>query len=214
MRLAVLAESEADEDVLRLLVEAILKRPTAAIGHYQLRSRGWPSVLQVLPSVFRNIYFETDADALVVLADSNHSAPHWSTLDTSQQPDAKKCRVCRMSATIDAIRPRTVGRPERAPLKTAIGVCTPAIEGWLRIGLNPHVGEADWVRGLQENRFPYTTDELKEQVYGHARAPGSIIRRRALEEARRIVDDPALLQLLEVRFPGGFGSMATEIRTW
>ena len=69
MKVAILSESPADEAALRELVAGVLGDGVhfTAPG---LRARGWPQVGQLLPAVIRHLHFNTDADALVVVAGS------------------------------------------------------------------------------------------------------------------------------------------------
>src|SRR4029079_15868650 len=72
MKVALLSESLADEEVLRVLVGAVLGAAPQFLGA-GFRARGWPNVAQVLPAVIRHLHFNTDADALVVTCDSDDS---------------------------------------------------------------------------------------------------------------------------------------------
>jgi hypothetical protein len=71
MKVVVLSESSADEAAIRVLVNGILGRETEDVPSLPLRSRGWPSVIKVLPTVIKFLYYRTDAEALVVIADSD-----------------------------------------------------------------------------------------------------------------------------------------------
>ncbi|MFQ5796704.1 MAG: hypothetical protein ACE5JP_16875, partial [Candidatus Bipolaricaulia bacterium] len=80
MKVAVLSESPADEAAVRILVEGILGRQTQPIDPPRsLRIRGWTSILNKtneLSAVLRSLYFYTNAEALVLVVDSNHSPVH------------------------------------------------------------------------------------------------------------------------------------------
>ena len=74
MKVAILSESSADDAALRILVDGVLGVRTEEIDlSGTLRSRGWPAVRTVLPVVLKYLQYRTDADGLVVVADSNHS---------------------------------------------------------------------------------------------------------------------------------------------
>ena len=75
MKLAILSESPADEAALQVLVGYVLGEPFATLKT-ALRARGWPSVEQVLPPIIRHLHFNTDADGLVVVVDSDDSIVH------------------------------------------------------------------------------------------------------------------------------------------
>lgn len=81
MKVAVLGESPIDEAAVRVLVEGILVRQTQQVEYFQLRSRGWPSVLRILPNVLQHLYYRTDAEGLVVVADLDDSPLHQETHD-------------------------------------------------------------------------------------------------------------------------------------
>jgi hypothetical protein len=209
MKVAILSESEADEAVIRALIEGILGKSTEVVPHIQLRSRGWPAVRDVLPAVLRHLQYQTDAEALVVVADSNNSPVHQA--DHAPEDTDTRCRFCelRRSAqrTLQCLRP--VGT--RQLIHVAIGLAVPSLEAWLLCGRDPGVTENAWIGGLQNKREPYTKNGLKHRVYGTDIPNIEILKRRGIEEARRLVND---LATLESRFPAGFGSFADQIRAW
>lgn len=143
MKVAVLSESSADEAAVRLLVEAVLGVQTTSPEPLTLRSRGWPAVRDVLPTVIRHLHFQTDVEGLVVVADSDRSVIHTVQHDMTEdgQPG---CRVCELRNVHQFTRHRMAERVGRAPLKVAIGVAVPAVEGWYARGVVPHVNEAAW----------------------------------------------------------------------
>lgn len=102
-------------------------------------------------------------------------------------------------------------RQGRAELKVAIGLAVPAIEAWYLVGKNHQVGEAAWIVGLNAKKPPFSRKELKQLVYGSDRPSIELETERAKEEARRIVDNIAAIELA---FSAGFGSMAREICSW
>lgn len=209
MNVAVLGESPADEAVIRILTAAVVGIPINPVD-VRLRSRGWPSVRNQLPSVIRFLHYRSDADALVMVVDSN-------TTPVSQ-PDENDNRVPHSDSRlveVQSIASKTLAdigpRPHRARLRIAIGIAVPALEGWLRCGVDPHVNEATWERGLQSGDCPYSKPQLKQDVYGTI-SPSSVLQtERAGLEATRLAND---LGVLEGHFPIGFGSLAGELRTW
>lgn len=209
MKIAVLSESEADEAVLRVLVEGILGTRTEPVPHIPLRSRGWPAVRNLLPVVLLHLQYRTDADALVVLVDSNHSPVHQASHRTEEADT--RCRLCELqrsaSRTLQGFSPTGEGRL----IRVAIGLAVPSLEAWLRCGHDTDVSEAAWQEGLNRKRDPYTRNELKNRVYGTDRPGLGLQKRRGIEEAERLTQD---LATLEDRFPVGFGSFAARIRTW
>jgi len=209
MKVAILSESEADETVIRVLVGGILGRPTEPVSHLSLRSRGWPAVRNVLPAVLRHLQYSTEAEALVVVADSNHTPTHQS----HHLPDDadNKCRFCELqriaSRTIQSLRPAG----NRQLIQIAIGLAIPSLEAWLRCGRDPDVTEAKWNEGLDRRHDPYSKNDLKYRVYGTDRPNLEHLKHRGVEEAKRLITD---LATLENRFPAGFGTFATQIRGW
>lgn len=209
MKIAVLSESPADEAAIRILVEGLLGSPIKSIND-NLRSRpgGWPMVCRVLPGVLRALHYQTDAEALVVVVDSNHSPIHQPSHGQSGQSEPR-CRICRLRNTVSGISLRP--RSSLPPIKTAFGLAVPAIEAWYLCGKDPHVTEAAWVQGLQSGSYPYTKNGLKENVYGTDRPSLVLETRFAIEEAQRVSYD---LSMLERLFQNGFGTLAREVRGW
>jgi hypothetical protein len=126
MKVAVLSESEADEAAIRILVDGVLGISTEPISGPSLRSRGWPSVDQVLPSVLKHLHYRTDADGFVVVVDSDDSPVHDASHDESGA-SAEGCRLCLIRAHLGQVQKelRALGRPV---LKTAVGLACPCIE--------------------------------------------------------------------------------------
>lgn len=210
MKVAVLGESAADESAIEILARAILGRPTEPVAGPRLRSRGWPSVANDLPTVIKHLYYRTDAEGLIVVVDSNSSPVH--ELAHEEQSGANPgCRLCRLqevaSVTIAQLRPV----PARMTPKTAIGLAVPAIEAWYQSGIDPHVTEANWLQSARRGAPPYSTPQLKQAVYGTDRPPLDLERQRAVEEATRLARD---LEPLESAFPNGFGHLARALRVW
>lgn len=209
MKIAVLSESPADEAAIRILVEGLIDSQTESIDlNLRTRPGGWPMVRNVLPEVLRTLHYQTDAEALVVVVDSNHSPIHQPSHDPSGQSDPK-CRICQLRDTVSGITLRS--RSGLPPIKTAFGLAVPAIEAWYRCGNDPHVTESAWVQALQSGSYPYTKNRLKEDVYGTDRPSLRLETNRAIEEAQRVSRD---LSLLEKLFQNGFGHLAKDVRCW
>lgn len=209
MNVAFLGESPADEAVIRILTAAAVGIPINPVD-VPLRSRGWPSVRNQLPSIIRFLHFRSDADALVMVVDSNSTSVSQRDENNNRVPhsDSRLVELQSMaSKTLADIGPR----PHGARLRIAIGIAVPALEGWLRCGVDPHVNEAAWERGLQSGDCPYSKAQLKQDVYGTI-SPSSVLQtERAGLEATRLAND---LGILEGHFPIGFGSLVDELRTW
>jgi hypothetical protein len=94
-------------------------------------------------------------------------------------------------------------------LKIAYGVAVPAIEAWYLAATEHGVSEAAWKSGA----FPYSKLVLKEKAYGTSRRSRDHELRLAVNHVRSLVDS-GKLDLLEQRFPAGFGTLAKCLRSW
>ena len=210
MKVAVLSESPADEAAIRILIEGIVGRQTQSADTSQFRRGGVTRAFGILPAVLRHLHCRTDADALVVVVDSDRTPVHKPEHEQAGGAD-ERCRLCKMRRTIDPVLARLRPVQGRPQIKIAVGIAVPAIEAWYRCGLDPHVTEAAWIASLPSGPFPYTTRSLKEDVYETSRPSLELETRRATKEAQRLTQD---LQLLEQCFPTGFGALAREVRSW
>lgn len=223
MKLAILSESPADEAALRVLAGYVLGNPIELVAP-TLRARGWPSVEQVLPSILRHLHFNTAAEGLVVVVDSDDSPVHTPEHD-AQGYHHPLCRVCRLRAVFRRTlknlphpRPRfpqgdspANSTPGRERVLRAVGLAVPAIEAWYLCGRDTSVTEAAWVQGQERGRLPYTRRDLKWRVYGTERPTLPMEIRRAVQEVSRHRGD---VRRLENDFPQGFGSLARDLRDW
>ena len=213
MKLAILSESPADEAALRVLVEYVLGGPFALVAP-NLRARGWPSVEQVLPPILRHLHFNTEADGLVVVVDSDDSPVHTAEHEAPGYHHPL-CRICRLRAvfrrTIKNLPPAKNRSSGQSRVLRAIGVAVPAIEAWLLCGRESSVTEAAWLAGQQSGVQPYSRRDLKWRVYGTDRPSLPLEIKRAVEEVTRHRGD---VRRLENDFPNGFGAMARDLRSW
>jgi len=209
LKLAILSESPADEAALQVLVRDVLKQPFTLV-QASLRARGWPSVEQVLPAIVRHLHFNTDADGLVVVCDSDDSPVHTPAHEAPSYHHPL-CRICRLRA---AFRRTTRNLPPahgRQRVLRAVGVCVPAIEAWLLCGRDTSVTEQAWMAGQESGQLPYTRRDLKWRVYGTERPTLQHEMRRAVQEVSRWHGD---VRRLENDFPNGFGALARDLRSW
>ena len=167
-------------------------------------------MLHVVPTVLRHLHYQTGADALVFVADSNHSPGHQGAPE-AQCEGAVPCRLCRMRNAVERVQNTLRPLPTREPIKVAIGLAAPAVEAWYLCGHRSGVSEAAWFRGMESGAYPYAKNQLKQDVYGTDRPPIDLETTRAGKECRRLIAD---LTLLKARFPVGFGTFAGKIRTW
>jgi len=208
MKVAILSESPADEAALRIFVEGVLRERIEPVQS-GLRARGWPSVVQILPAVIRHLHFNTPAEALVVVVDSDDSVVHG---EEHERPDYfhPQCRLCRLRAVFRQTVKRLPEARGRGRLLRGVGVAVPAIEGWLLCGRDATVTERAWTEGQASERQPYSRKELKNRVYGTERPTLPLETACAVREARRQERD---LRRLENDFPG-FAALARDVRSW
>jgi hypothetical protein len=209
MKVALLSESPADEAALRVLVESVLREMFTLVAP-ALRARGWPSVEQMLPAILRHLHFNTDADGLVVVVDSDDSVVHTAAHEAPGYYHAG-CRICRLRGVFRRTIKNLPPAHGRDRVLRAVGVCVPAIEAWYLCGRDTSVTEAAWVAGQLAGRPPYTRRELKWRVYGTERPTLPHEMKRAVQEVSRHQGD---LRRLENDFPQGFGSLARDLREW
>jgi len=212
MKVAYFAESPADAAALTILAEAVLGRRTEAVTHAGLRSRGWPSVRNVLPAVLKELHYHTDAEGFVLVVDSNGSPPHLSAHEAPNATEPK-CRLCQLRRIADEVQRQVRPRANQKPLNIALGLAVPTIEAWLLCGVDPHVSEAAWANALknQDGRMPYTKNGLKQQLYGTSH-PSLAIETEAMKAAAvRLARD---LGVIEKLFPDGFGVLLRSLRAW
>lgn len=213
MKVAFASESLLDDAALRILVNAVLGAPTQepsgrAAGSLRLRS--WPQPRDRIPTIYRSLYYGSDADALVVVVDSDRSPPHVPEHDSLPDGTHPDCRLCvlrqGLNETYHGIRP-VAGRV----LRFAVGLAVPEIHAWYRCGRDPNVNERVWIAGLRTGNPPYTIPNLKRAVHGTDRVPLDTGLSRVREEAQRLARD---ISRLEDDFPGGFATLAAVVRAW
>jgi len=209
MKLAVLSESPADEAFVQTITTSVLGVATEFPASYQFRSRGWGSLPKLLPSVILELYYATDLDGLLVVADSNGTEPH----ELNHTPEtAKDCRFCKLRLAADERMARLRPVPGRIPLRLAIGLAIPAIEAWYLCGKDPTVTEAAWVNGRREGKLPYTRAELKVRAYSTDRPSLDEEVATAISQSQRHAKDA--LTSLRQWFPAGCGSMLGSMEGW
>lgn len=209
MKIVFFGESTADQEGLTVFTEGILGEPPELVS-MGLEGHGVTGVLNALNGVFRGVYYNSDAQGLVVVVDSDDTELHDPGHDETEE-GRQGCRLCQVRKTIAQARRHLRVRPSRCELKVAIGVAVPAIEAWYLVGKEHQVGEAAWRAGLASKQLPFTRPKLKEMVYGTTRPSLERERECATREARRIIND---INAIETAFPIGFGLMASEIRSW
>jgi hypothetical protein len=209
MKVAILSESPADEAAVRVLVEGVLGIQVEQV-QAGLRARGWPNVAQILPPIIRHLYFNTAAEGLVVVVDSDDSVVHTAGHEAPNYYHPL-CRMCQLRGIFRRTNKKLPLVRGRAGLLRCIGIAVPAVEAWYLCGRDDSVTEAAWIEGQEQGRLPYTRRELKWRVYGTERPSLPLETERALQEVRRHRGD---LRRLEFDFPIGFGLLAQDLREW
>jgi hypothetical protein len=208
LKLAIISESPADEAALKVLVEAVLRERVTWLTP-TLRARGWPSVAQVLPAVIRHLHFNTDADGIVVVVDSDDSLVHTPAHDAPGYYHPH-CRICQLRGVYRQATKKLPPAKGRDRILRAVGVAVPAVEAWYLCGRDERVTEEVWTNGQDTGVMPYTRGELKWRVYGTDRPSLAHETQCALEEVARHRKDT---RRLENDFPG-FASLARDLRSW
>lgn len=211
MKVAIFSESSADEAAIRVLLDGLLGQKTVAPQMPPLRSRGVDAVRRDVPMVLKHLQYGKHAEALVVVRDSDRTPPH---VEAHNQPGGSdpECRLCEIRGIVDQVT-NQFWKQGLSPIRTALGLAVPQMEAWYLIGHDPHVSEASWISGRKHGKLPFPREHLKAKVYGTNRPSLELETRRAREEAERIVREGRLPEL-EQFFPGGFGSLAIDVRNW
>ncbi len=209
MRIGFYCESPADQAAMAVFTEGILGEPPEPIN-MDLEAHSVPGFFRSLDGVYRGVHYNSDAEGLIVVVDSDDALLHS---DAHDAPGAAqdRCRFCQIRKIIERAGNQLKPRPGRPELKVAWGVAVPTIEAWYLVGKNHQVGEAAWKVGLASGTLPLTRQHLKELVYGTNRPSLENETACAVAEARRIIQK---LETIESAFPIGFGLMAKEIQSW
>ena len=208
MKITIFSESPTDEAALRILVEAMLEEEIKEVPRQNtLRSRGFASVENELPVVINSVYYTADTEGLVVVYDSDDTPVHQKE---HSEDEAERCRFCFLERKITGVVKNIKPRPERKPLKIAFGVAVPSIEAWYLCGTKLEVSEDAWRRKLAGETVRYDRTSLKRKVYGEKPFKRKQIE-IAVNEAKRLAQT---LEILEEKFPEGFGNLIREIKSW
>ena len=177
MKIGFYCESPADQAALAVFVEGILGEPPEPIN-MDIEGHGVTGVLSTLDGVIRGVYYNSDADGLViVVGGERHRIAQQRNLRCCKL--AERCRMCQLRKIIAG--PESVEGHTRAYCLegVAVGLTVPAIEAWYLVGKNHEVGEALLdCPVVRRNRRPFTS-QLKQEIYGTER-PQSGWRRSVL----------------------------------
>jgi len=198
--------SPADEAALKIIAAGILGEEIEEIDlPNTIIHRSSSHLDKNLPSVIRGVYYWTDAEALIVVSDSDDSPVH---IEEHEREANNQCRLCQL---IKAVAETIAALKGERVFRVAVGVPVPAIEAWYLCGVNPHVNEATWIRKQNGEKIQYDRKSLKVELYGNDRPAIEILREKAIESAERLAED---LEPLEEFFPQGFGCLIKELRGW
>ncbi len=211
MKVTIFSESPNDEAALRILVETILGEKIEEVPRQnQLRSRGVDKLLEVAPIVIRAAYYQTESEAIVIVCDSDDEPIHDKSHEEENNIESHKCRLCILKRIVSETLVNLKPLSHRQMIKTAVGVAVPSIEAWLLCGMKSDTSEDKWKRKMTGETVRYDKTSLKRNIYGER----PFKQRRmetAISEATRIAQK---LELLEEKFPEGFGNLVREIKSW
>jgi hypothetical protein len=196
MKVSILSESEVDEAGIRILAEAVLGVALTVIDPVRVRARGFPAAMKRIPSTYKSLHWNSDADGLIIVVDSDESPIHEPSHESSgfNDPD---CRWCQIGRTISEIQSQISQRPN-GPLRVAIGLAVPAIEAWYLCGRDIHCTEGHFSREPSNALYEIRRD-LKRKAYGAHPAPHELMKQKAMEECNRVAK---ILPLWSRTFPG------------
>lgn len=206
MKIAFFSESPADEAALKIIVAGILGEEIEETDlPNTIERRSASHVDKLLPNVIKGVFYWTDAEALIVVSDSDDTFVHTKEHETELN---EQCRLCQLRKAVAETVSKLKGKKT---FRVAVGVPVPAIEAWFLCGINPHVNEATWIRKQNGERISYDRKSLKVELYGNDRPAIETLKEKAIESAERLIED---LEQFEELFPQGFGCLINEIRGW
>src|SRR4051794_17301431 len=93
MKIVFFGESPADQEAMAVFTAGILGEPPESID-MGLEAHGVSGVFSTLAGVFRGVFYNSDAEGLVIVFDCDESDMHDSGHD---QPEGSvdRCRLCR-----------------------------------------------------------------------------------------------------------------------
>lgn len=211
MKIAFFSESVADEAALKILIAGILNGEVEETNlPNKLRYRSSSHLDKDLPAVIRGIHYNSNADGLIVVSDSDDKPVHTAEHEEIRN---EKCRLCQLRQSVENIVSKLQPVKGKEIIKVAVGVPVPAIEAWYLYGKNPQIYETTWLRRQNGENIAYDRMRLKVEAYGTNRPSIDLETEKAIIEAHRIIDNN-LLEEFEKAFPYGFGILAKGVRSW
>ncbi len=138
MKIGYYCESPADQAAMAVFTEGILGEPPEPIN-MDLEAHSVPAFFSALDGVFRGVHYNSDAEGLVLVVDSNATELHDSAHDKAGA-DPGSCRLCKIRKSILRAQNQLKPRTDWPKLKVAIGLPVPAIEAWYLAGKEYQVG--------------------------------------------------------------------------
>ena len=92
MKIGFFGESPADQAAMAVLTEGLLGEPPEPIG-MDLEAHGVTGVFSALDGVFRGVYYNSDAQGLVVVVDCDDEELHDPAHD-APGGGGERCRLC------------------------------------------------------------------------------------------------------------------------
>jgi len=159
MKIAFFSESIADESALRILVAGILGEEIEQTNlPNRLEYRSSTHLDRNLPAVIKAVHYNSDADALVVVSDSDDSPVHTSE---HEETSVEKCRLCQLRRAVEETLLRLRPVAGKDIIKVAVGVPVPAIEAWYLFRRNPQLYETTWIRKQNGEKITYDRKSLR-----------------------------------------------------
>ena len=208
MKAAILGESDIDNQLVWRIVQGIRGTDISRVEHPS-SVRSWPRLLYALPSVVKYLYYRTDADALIVIADSDKTEVHERGHDGRNQ----NCRHCSLQLESDLVRAQLAPVEYRGDLRVIVVVPPPSIEAWFSLGDANCGTEGAWRQALRNGAIAsLEIDRLKRLLYDEAALRSSQRRlEHALQHADRLL---ARIDHVEAAFPDSFGRFVDTVRSW
>ena len=221
LRIAVVSESpKYDGLIVRRIFGHLLGNAASFVDHaYERRVSSRRGVLDHAAQMVRAVYYQTDADVMLVVADLDQDPvpPDGSriadlTAEGCERGD-EPTLWCELAARVRRGLAHRSDRPSSKPLRYVIGVSIPAIEAWL---LCPEWTEMKW-RQFQ-NSHPDEGQQRAEKKRMKATAYGAGADRRGrprmaeVESALASLDGAGIADL-PAAFPLGIGQVIEFLRS-
>jgi hypothetical protein len=153
MRIGFYCESPADKAAMAVLVEGILGEPAEPIN-MPLEAQSVPRFFSALDGVCRGVHYNSDAEGLVIVVDSDRTELHEP--DHGDSGEREGCRYCQIRKIVERARAQLRPREGRPELKVAIGLAVPEIGRgiwWARSTRSAkRRGEWGWMRARCRSR--------------------------------------------------------------